>query len=92
MKKHILILGCKNYPAFSSKKVISGGMEVYVTEIINNLKHDFRFTVIAGYSYSDDVEVKVRSVPLIGKFALQSHFPCFSILSLSLVWGVITGS
>lgn len=91
MKKHILILGCKNYPAFSSKKVISGGMEVYVTEIINNLKHDFRFTVIAGYSYSDDVEVKVRSVPLIGKFALQPISLFFYSLFIA-VWGVITGA
>lgn len=91
MKKHILILGCKNYPAFSSKKVISGGMEVYVTEIINNLKHNFKFTVIAGYSYSDDADVKVQSVPLIGKFALQPISLFFYSFFIA-VWGVITGA
>jgi len=70
MKKHVLILGCKNYPAFSSKKIISGGMEVYVWEILAHLKEVYEFTVIAGYSKSDD-RVRVISVPLVGGFALQ---------------------
>jgi len=91
MKKHILILGCKNYPAFSSRKVISGGMEVYVSEILNHLKHDFRFTIIAGYSHSDDIDVRVRSVPLIGKFALQPISLFFYSLFIA-IWGVITGA
>ncbi|MHC1733011.1 MAG: glycosyltransferase family 4 protein [Bacteroidales bacterium] len=91
MKKHILILGCKNYPAFSSRKVISGGMEVYVTEIINYLKKDFRFTVIAGYSYSDDVDVRVISVPLIGKFALQPISLTLFSFFIAL-WQVIKGT
>ena len=91
MKKHILILGCKNYPAFSSKKVISGGMEVYVTEILGYLKKYFRFTVIAGYSTSDDVGVRVRSVPLIGKFALQPISLFFYSLFIA-IWQVIRGT
>jgi len=91
MKKHILILGCKNYPAFYSKKVISGGMEVYVTEIISYLKKDFRFTVIAGYSNSDDVDVRVRSVPLIGKFALQPISLSFYSFFIA-IWQVIRGT
>jgi glycosyltransferase involved in cell wall biosynthesis len=91
MKKHILILGCKNYPAFSSDRVISGGMEVYVTEIVNYLKSDFRFTIIAGYSNSDDPDVKVISVPLIGKFALQPI--SLSVYSFFIaIWKVITGT
>ena len=91
MKKHILILGCKNYPAFSSKKVISGGMEVYVTEILGYLKKYFRFTVIAGYSTSDDVGVRVRSVPLIGKFALQPISLFFYSLFIA-IWQDIRGT
>lgn len=91
MKKHILILGCKNYPAFSSKKVISGGMEVYVTEILGYLKKYFRFTVIAGYPTSDDVGVRVRSVPLIGKFALQPISLFFYSLFIA-IWQVIRGT
>lgn len=91
MKKHILILGCKNYPAFSSRKVISGGMEVYVSEIISYLKRDFRFTVIAGYSHSDDVDVRVISVPLIGKFALQPISLTFFTFFIAF-WKVITGT
>lgn len=91
MKKHILILGCKNYPAFSSKKVISGGMEVYVTEILGYLKKYFRFTVIAGYSNSDDVDVRVRSVPLIGKFAFQPISLFFYSLFIA-IWQVIRGT
>lgn len=44
----VLIVGCKNYPAFSSDKVISGGMEVYVYELIKHLKTTFRFKIVAG--------------------------------------------
>ena len=91
MKKHILILGCKNYPAFSSGRVISGGMEVYVTEIISYLKKDFRFTVIAGYSHSDDENVRVKSVPLIGEFALQPISLSFYSFFIAL-WQVIRGT
>jgi glycosyltransferase involved in cell wall biosynthesis len=71
MKKTVLIVGCKNYPAFSSDRVISGGMEVYVYEILEHLKRTFRFTVIAGYSHSDDADIHVINVPLIGKFVFQ---------------------
>jgi len=91
MKKHILILGCKNYPAFSSNKVISGGMEVYVTELVKYLKNDFRFTVIAGYSHSDDPDVRVKSVPLVGKFAMQPI--SLSVYSFFItIWNAIIGN
>ena len=58
---------------------------MYVTEILGYLKKYFRFTVIAGYSTSDDVGVRVRSVPLIGKFAF-SQFR-FSFTHYSLLYG-----
>jgi len=91
MKKHILILGCKNYPAFSSDKVISGGMEVYVTELIRYLVKDFRFTIISGYSMSNDPDVKVISVPLFGKFALQPI--SLSVFSFFIaIWNSIRGA
>jgi glycosyltransferase involved in cell wall biosynthesis len=87
MKKNILILGCKNYPAFSSPIVISGGMEVYVWELIKHLKDVFDFTVIAGRSKSDDKSVKVISVPIFGGFAWQpislvffSFFICLGLI------------
>ena len=89
MKKNILIVGCKNYPAFSSDKVISGGMEVYVYEIIKFLKGTFRFTIIAGYSHSDDTDIHLISVPLIGKFALQPISLCVYSFFIAL-WMVIT--
>jgi len=75
MRKHVLILGCKNYPAFSSREVISGGMEVYVWDILRYLKGTYDFTVIAGYSKGDN-KVKVISVPLVGGFALQPISLC----------------
>ena len=71
MKRNVLVLGCKNYPAFSSNKVISGGMEVYVWELVKHLKEDFDFIIIAGYSKSDNASVKVISVPIFGGFAWQ---------------------
>jgi glycosyltransferase involved in cell wall biosynthesis len=72
MEKHILILGCKNYPAFSSQKVISSGMEVYVTELVKYLKKCFKVTIIAGDSApSQDKQVNVISVPIFGGHLFQ---------------------
>ncbi len=72
MEKHILILGCKNYPAFSSQKVISSGMEVYVTELVKYLKAHFRITIITGDSApSHDEQVNVISVPIFGGHFFQ---------------------
>lgn len=90
MKRRILILGCKNYPAFSSDKVISGGMEVYVYELIKYLKDTFKFTVIAGYSHSDDEDVTVKSVPLFGKSALQPISLCIFSFFIA-IWHMIIG-
>lgn len=89
MKKNILILGCKNYPAFSSKKVISGGMEVYVLEILRHLKDTYNFTIISGYSQRDD-KVKVISVPLVGGFALQPISLCLYSFIIAL-WIALFG-
>ena len=87
MNKNILILGCKNYPAFSSPIVISGGMEVYVWELVKHLKDVFDFTIIAGHSKSDDESVKVISVPIFGGLVWQpislvffSFFICLGLI------------
>lgn len=72
MEKHILILGCKNYPAFSSKKVISSGMEVYVTELVKYLKQYFRITLItADALVSQDEQVHIINVPIFGGHFFQ---------------------
>lgn len=82
MKKNILILGCKNYPAFSSKKVISGGMEVYVSELIKYLKEYYNITIISGNSINNG-DVNVVSVPLFGGFVLQPILLLFFSFFLS---------
>ena len=90
MKNHVLILGCKNYPPFSSRRVISGGMEVYVHELVRYLKQSFDFSIIAGYSQSDDKNVRVKSVPLVGRFVLQPV--SLVIFSFFIVlWQTVTG-
>ena len=89
MKKHVLIVGCKNYPAFSSKRVISGGMEIYVDELVRQLEGHYSFSLISGYS-KGSANVRVVSVPLLGGFAWQP----ISLLMYSLVvslWLVAKG-
>lgn len=85
--QHVLILGCKNYPGFSSTKVISSGMEVYVTELVRYLKQRFQITIIAADSeVSRDDRVRVVSVPILGGRLLQpislllfSFWPAFKL-------------
>lgn len=73
MRKNILILGCKNYPAFSSKKIICGGMEIYAEELVKHLKKHYDITIISGgfKTKKDDDGVNVINVPLFGGAALQ---------------------
>jgi len=87
MEKHVLILGCKNYPGFSSNKVISSGMEVYVTELVKYLRECFKITIItADSAASGDDRVRVISVPIFGGRLFQpitllffSFFPSFRL-------------
>lgn len=76
-KPHVLVLGCKNYPAFSSPRVISGGMEVYVGELVRLLKEKYDFTLLTAHAHSDAPEVRVVNVPIFGGFALQPISLCF---------------
>jgi len=50
----ILVLGCKDYPAFTTSWVHSGGMEVYAERMIRSLSDRARFTVYAAAGHSDD--------------------------------------
>ena len=48
----ILVLGCKDYPAFTTPWVHSGGMEVYAERMIRSLagRHDFSLLTAGGRS------------------------------------------
>jgi glycosyltransferase involved in cell wall biosynthesis len=50
----ILVLGCKDYPAFTTPWVHSGGMEVYTQRMIRSLADRARFTVYAAGGHSDE--------------------------------------
>jgi glycosyltransferase involved in cell wall biosynthesis len=91
LKKNIIILGCKNYPAFSSDKVISGGMEIYVEEIVKRLEKHFHFTLISGYSRTENSSVNIISVPIIGKSVLQP-ISLFVISFFIILGKAISGS
>lgn len=51
----VLILGCKDYPAFSTSWVHSGGMEVYTERMVRSLagRADFTLYTVAGHSDRD---------------------------------------
>lgn len=49
----VLVLGCKDYPAFATPWVHSGGMEVYAERMIRSLADRARFTVYAAGGRSD---------------------------------------
>lgn len=48
----VLVLGCKDYPAFATPWVHSGGMEVYAERMIRSLagRHDFSLLTAGGTS------------------------------------------
>lgn len=50
----VLILGCKDYPAFATPAVHSGGMEVYAERMIRSLADRARFTLLTVGGRSDD--------------------------------------
>lgn len=50
----ILVLGCKDYPAFSTPWVHSGGMEVYTERMIRSLADRHRFSLLTAGGRSDE--------------------------------------
>src|SRR2546423_2504410 len=50
----ILVLGCKDYPAFVTPWVHSGGMEVYTERMVRSLTDRARFTLYTAGGHSDE--------------------------------------
>ena len=77
---NILITGCKDYPAFSSKTIISGGMEVMVTEYAENLPEGYRFTILPGRrglpKFEENEKATVYRLPILGSTRLQPFSLC----------------
>jgi len=53
----ILVLGCKDYPAFTTPWVHAGGMEVYTERMIRSLADRARFTIYAAGGRSDGAAI-----------------------------------
>ena len=49
----ILVLGCKEYPAFTTDWVHSGGMEVYTERMVRSLSSRARFALYTAAGASD---------------------------------------
>jgi glycosyltransferase involved in cell wall biosynthesis len=76
----VLILGCKDYPAFATPAVHSGGMEVYAERMVRSLADRVRFTLLTVGGHSDEAAT-VR--PLGGARGLRTQ--PVSLLARSLV-------
>src|SRR2546430_15769995 len=50
----ILVLGCKDYPAYVTPWVNSGGMEVYTERMVRSLTDRARFTLYTAGGHSDE--------------------------------------
>lgn len=73
---HLLILGCKDFPPFNNKKIISGGMEVYTYELIKKLAGRIKISLIKGRgNKTSDIssfkDVEVYDTTIIGNSVLQ---------------------
>ncbi len=66
----ILVLGCKDYPAFSTPWVHSGGMEVYAERMIRSLADRHRFSLLTVGGASDRA---ADVVPLGGASGLRTQ-------------------
>ncbi|MCK6468368.1 MAG: glycosyltransferase family 4 protein [Candidatus Brocadia sinica] len=72
----LLILGCKDFPPFYNKKIISGGMEVYTYELVKRLAERLDISLIKGKNgktndktFSKDI--KVYDAAILGNSVLQ---------------------
>lgn len=83
-QKTVMITGCKDYPAFSSEKIVSGGMEVMVTEYAKHIPEGYRFMVLAGRerlpAEEEHGQVSVYRLPILGSGKMQP----FSLFVASL--------
>ncbi len=73
--KTIMITGSKDYPAFASERIVSGGMEVMVTEYAKHIPQGYRFAVLTGREglpkFEDRGQVRVYRLPILGSGRLQ---------------------
>lgn len=72
----LLILGCKDFPPFSNKKIISGGMEVYTYELVKKLSNRLEISLIKGQDSKNDDPlflegIKVYNAMIFGNSVLQ---------------------
>jgi len=79
-----MITGSKDYPAFASDKIVSGGMEVMVTEYAKHIPDGYHVTILAGRKGLPALEangqVRVYRLPILGSGRLQP----FSLAVVSL--------
>lgn len=73
---HLLILGCKDFPPFNNKKIISGGMEVYTYELVKRLSGRIEISLIkgGGIQNNDDLslnDIKLYNAVIWGKSVIQ---------------------
>lgn len=72
---HLLILGCKDFPPFNNKKIISGGMEVYTYELVKKLSGRIKISLIKGGNGQEDESflkvIKVYNAAIYGESVLQ---------------------
>jgi glycosyltransferase involved in cell wall biosynthesis len=88
--KTIMITGSKDYPAFSSEKIISGGMEVMVTEYAKQIPKGYRFAILTGREdlpkFEAGGQVCVYRLPIFGTGRMQPFslfvFSVFKALAL----------
>ena len=73
--KTVMITGSKDYPAFASDRIVSGGMEVMVTEYAKHIPQGYRFAVLTGREglpkFEDSGQVRVYRLPILGSGRLQ---------------------
>jgi glycosyltransferase involved in cell wall biosynthesis len=85
-KTKLLFLGCKDFPPFANKKIISGGMEVYTYELAKRLSSKFDIRLIVGRNgssediFNDECNCTVNKVPIYGQSVLQPVSLMFSSL------------
>lgn len=76
-KTKLLFLGCKDFPPFANKKIISGGMEVYTYELTRRLASKLDIRLIVGRDgksrdyYDKEINCNVNKVPIYGQSVLQ---------------------
>jgi glycosyltransferase involved in cell wall biosynthesis len=79
-----MITGSKDYPAFSSGKIVSGGMEVMVTEYAKHIPEGYRLLILTGREtlprFEEEDQIRVYRLPIVGSGRLQP----FSLFVVSL--------